>query len=96
MLIKEWQLNNYKTKLSHYNSILIYGPDRGKVNDIKNLLLEELKILYKEKLEVLKSSEDLLLNKEVHIQELINQKSIFFDKTIILINLDIIIAALLS
>ena len=90
MLIKEWQLSDYKTKLSHYNSILIYGPDRGKVSEIKNLLLEELKIHYKEKLEILKISEDLLVNRDFFIQELINQKSIFFDKTIILINLDLI------
>ena len=89
MLIKEWELENYKNKIGNFNAILLYGTDRGKVNFISESLIAYLKDFYKNKLEVIKPSYEKLNNNEISFLELVAQKSIFHDKTIVNINLDL-------
>ena len=46
MLVKEWELSNYKKSLNDFNAILIYGTDRGKVSAIAQSLVTFSKSVY--------------------------------------------------
>ena len=90
MLVKEWELSNYKKSLNDFNAILIYGTDRGKVSAIAQSLVTFSKSVYKDQLEIIKPSPDKFNNNDTSFLELMNQKSIFYNKTIFLLDLDLI------
>ena len=42
MLVKEWDYNNFLSKLLNYKSVLIHGADRGKVDEKSNEIFDIL------------------------------------------------------
>ena len=90
MLVKEWELDNYKKRLDNFNAVLIHGTDRGKVNDVASSLIKFIKRIYNGQLEVIKLSAEKLNDNDTSLLDLMNQKSIFYDRTIVLLDLDLI------
>ena len=84
MIIKDKDYKYFIQKLEDYHAFLIYGPDKGKVKENSNNIIKRL--MSKTDFNVIKlSEEDLEKNSLV---DLIFQKNIFANKSIIRIDLD--------
>ena len=89
MQIKDWEYANFLKELKNYCSLLIYGNDRGLVKEKADLFLSSQEKSYHDNIEVFRLSPEDFSKKENLLYELVYQRPIFFKKTILHINLDI-------
>tara|TARA_E500000178_G_scaffold253533_1_gene250059 strand:- start:683 stop:1675 length:993 start_codon:yes stop_codon:yes gene_type:complete len=89
MQIKDWEYTNFLKDLKNYCSLLIFGNDRGLVKEKADLFLNSQKKSYNDKIEVFRLSPEDFSKKENLLYELAYQRPIFFKKTILHIDLDI-------
>ena len=86
MIVKNNNFKEFLESLKIYTGFLIYGPDKGKVKETTNQVIEKLKT--EDNLNIIKvSQEDLEKN---NLIDLIYQKDIFSKKSIISIDFDFI------
>ena len=90
MIIKDWQYDKFLNDLKEYNSLLIYGPDRGLVKEKSDLFLNNQININNNSLEVFKLTPEDLAKTKNKLFELAYQKPIFFKKSLIHIDLDLV------
>ena len=86
MIVRSKELKNFIDNVTKFNGFLIYGPDKGKVKENANNIIKKLQSDYSfGNVKVL--NEDIEKNT---LLDLIFQKDIFSDKSIIKIDLDLV------
>jgi len=86
MIVRSKELKNFIGNVTNFNGFLIYGPDKGKVKENANNIIKKLQSDYSfGNVKVL--NEDLEKN---ILLDLIFQKDIFSEKSIIKIDLDLV------
>ena len=90
MLVKEWNYNDFLSKLLNYKSILIHGVDRGKVDEKSNEIFNILNKKFDNLLEKIDLDLEQFKKSNSYLYEILYQKSFFSKMTLIKINLDLI------
>ena len=90
MLIKDWEYNIFLQSVLNYSSIIIQGPDRGKVTEKVREVISKIKSTIEGSIEVKEVSSDDLLQSKNYLYEIAYQKSFLSELVIIKINIDLI------
>ena len=90
MLIKDWDFHKFEKDILSYKAILIYGSDRGKVNEKSEKIFKHLKIKSENSLEKIEVDPEELNKDSSYLLDLLYQKSFFSNLTLIKINIDLI------
>ena len=89
MLIKDWEYNKFLENILSYKLTLIHGQDRGKVNEKLLEIINRLKSLRKNTLEIINFDPEEFYKNENYFYNLVYQKSFFSEHILIRINMDL-------
>ena len=81
MILKSYLVENNLSSIGHYNAVVFYGENEGLKEDFKN----KIKILHKDTEIITFFQEDILNDKDILFNNIVN-KSLFNLKKIIIIN----------
>jgi len=85
MIIKSYEIKKNKSNLIKNNLFLLYGENTGLKKDIKNFIIEEIKIK-DEKVDILYLYEDEIINNDENFYNFTYSGSLFSNKKIIIVN----------
>ena len=88
MQAKDWNLKDFMKNLNHIRSFLIFGNDQGLIRQKSNYILNEIKKMVPNNIEILEYSDQVHDSIEEFLYEKVYQKSMFNEISVLKIFLE--------